>query len=465
MNTKALESLLLKVTSSVRKRWENHPNPQWKNTLNSDFAKEVSKELDEIKNFLSTEADLAAYDNALLNIKPAGSKQVHHWALAQNLLFISLTENPRHAVQSLDKFLKLDHVPVEGVYALSGVKLPREVELTSDLKLVPFNYIPESSHKSNFIGPVSQIIRYMCGLPPYLQPTAAFVKNYRANPKVLDAPKGTRSLSTDYKDPEISDACLWLSLIGDTRPMVVVSWFNVADWVPFSRHSIGGGITYHHPDISSKTLIHHVAEFTETDIAKVQELHRKFEALKDTDKSKLRVPLARLNQALRRPQQVDQAIDLGTALEALLISEGTREQLSLTFRLRGAWLLGDTPYRRVKLYDEFESIYTLRSKAVHSGVLKPIEKQKKKDIVVGELLDRGFDYCRRAIYKIICEGKFPKWESLVLGGNLQDVFNRKIRYRVCIRKKSQGEKTIPKTSVPIWLKKRGTTKYQDLHRK
>jgi hypothetical protein len=423
---------------------------------------EVSKELDEIKKFLSAEADLAAYDNALLNIKPFGSKQVHHWTLAQSLLFISLTESPQQAVQSLDKFLKLEHVPVEFVYALYGVKLPREVKLTPDLKLVPFNDIPESVNKKNFIGYGHQVNRELFSFSIY--PTAAFVKNFRSSPQVKHAPKGTGSRTEAYEDQEISDACLWLCLIGDTRPIVVVSWFNVADWVPFARHSINC-LTPYVPDILFKTWIHKVPEFTETDIVKVQELHRKFEAIKKTDKEKLRIPLARLNQALWHSKQVDKAIDLGIALEALLISEGTKEQLSLTFGLRGAWLLGDTSDSRVKLFEEFKNIYDIRSRAVHRGIVKPIEKLNNKDIVVGELLDRGFDYCRRVIYKIICDGKFPEWESLVLGGNLQDMFNRKIRYRVCIRKNSQRKKTVPGTRVPIWLKKRGTTKYQDLHRK
>lgn len=464
MNTKALESLLVNVTSNVRERWENHPNPQWKNTLDPNFVKKVTKELNEIKKFLNTEGELKKYSNALLNINPAGNRQVHHWTLAQNLLFISLTENPRQAVQSLDKFLILDHVPVVGVYAISGVKLPREVKLTSDLKLVPFNYIQESSHKWKFTGPYFQLFRSEFGLPNYLLPTAAFIKNYRAKPKILDAPKGTGSRSETYIDQEIYDACLWLNLIDDTRPMVVASWCNVADWVPFARHS-EDSIEFHHPDTSSKTWIHHVPEFTEIDIAKVQEHHRKFEALKEPVKKKLRVPLDRLNQALRRSKQVDQVIDLGIALEALLISEGTREQLSLTFRLRGAWFLGDTSDRRGELYKEFKSIYDLRSVAVHSGYVKPTLKLNHKIIEVKELLERGFDYCRQIVHKIIYDGKFPEWKSLVLGGNQKNLSRRKIRYRGFIRKKFQGKKTIPKTRVPIFFKKRRTSKYKDLNQK
>jgi hypothetical protein len=449
MNTKALESLLVNVTRKVRVRWENHPKPKWKNTLDSNFAKKVSKELDEIKKFLSTEAELTKYNNALLNIKPFGSKQVHHWTLAQNLLFISLTENPRQAVQSLDKFLKLDHVPVEFVYALYGVKLPREVKLTSDLKLMSFNDIPESFNKKFFIRGGHQINRELFGFSIY--PTAAFVKNFRSKPQVKPAPVGTGSRSENYIDQEISDAYLWLCLIGDTRPIVVVHWYNIADWVPFARHS-PETITPEIPDILFKTWIHKVKKFTETDIVKAQELHRKFQALKETDKKKLRISLDRLNQAVWRSKQVDKAIDLGIALEALFL-EGVGEQLSLMFRLRGAWFLGDTSDSRKKLFEDLNDLYDIRSKAVHNGGFEQIYKKKNEEDVA-KLLDRGISYCRKAIIKIISAGKFPEWKSLVLGGNQKNLKRRKIRYRGFIRKKFQGKKTILKNRVPKFFKKK-----------
>ena len=63
--------------------------------------------------------------------------------------------------------------------------------------------------------------------------------------------------------------------------------------------------------------------------------------LPDARRKKLRVPLERLNRALGATSPIDCAIDLGIALEALLLGElAPNEQISLAFRLRGAWLLG-----------------------------------------------------------------------------------------------------------------------------
>ena len=47
-----------------------------------------------------------------------------------------------------------------------------------------------------------------------------------------------------------------------------------------------------------------------------------------------RVPLERLNMAIRRVSQVDSAIDTGIALEALFLSDQSDDRGELTFRLR-----------------------------------------------------------------------------------------------------------------------------------
>ena len=113
--------------------------------------------------------------------------------------------------------------------------------------------------------------------------------------------------------------------------------------------------------------------------------------LEKPHQDKIMLSLFRVNQSQNAANDVEKAIDLGVALESLLLpySQG---QLRLQLRIIGAWLsAGDAEDRLVK-YDMFNHIYELRSKAAHNGSLSG-----KKFLVRGEeskwterqLLDEG----------------------------------------------------------------------------
>ena len=66
---------------------------------------------------------------------------------------------------------------------------------------------------------------------------------------------------------------------------------------------------------------------------------------------------------------------------------------------------------------EFQEIYDWRSTIVHTGKLP--NKTKKTPFTpqeVKQFVERAQDLCRESILKILKDGKFPKWSSLILGG-------------------------------------------------
>jgi len=143
-----------------------------------------------------------------------------------------------------------------------------------------------------------------------------------------------------------------------------------------------------------------------------------WEALPEAVKSKLTIPLDRLNRALAAPLSVDCAIDLGLSLEALLLSDlGPNEQLSLAFRLRGAWLLGTTPAERKSLVRQFKDIYRCRSTAVHSGALPSDKCQVNGEKLSSDefITKHARSITASAILHVISRGKFPEWGPLIIG--------------------------------------------------
>jgi hypothetical protein len=140
-----------------------------------------------------------------------------------------------------------------------------------------------------------------------------------------------------------------------------------------------------------------------------------FENRTDRDKEKLRLILSRLSQAKRRSQATDKVLDLGIALEMLLLDEAKNDQISLIFRLRGSWLLGENPVDREKKYELLNSLYGARSAVAHNGTLP-----KKKNGVIHaanfqEVFPQYEALATDIAQKIIMHG-WPNWKELVLGG-------------------------------------------------
>ena len=67
------------------------------------------------------------------------------------------------------------------------------------------------------------------------------------------------------------------------------------------------------------------------------ELFKSFSLLTGKELERWRLIISRLSQAKRRWEMADKVLDLGIAMEMAIISDPShRDQLSLTFRLRGA---------------------------------------------------------------------------------------------------------------------------------
>jgi hypothetical protein len=134
--------------------------------------------------------------------------------------------------------------------------------------------------------------------------------------------------------------------------------------------------------------------------------------LDPTRRQTLHIPLDRLDRASRNNDLADRSIDLGIALEALVLHElDGRDRGELRFRLslRGAWLSGNDSKERAEIQRLLKDVYDLRSAAVHTGIVAPNAKNR-------QTIGRGADLCNRLIRQVI-EAEHPiKWDSLVLGG-------------------------------------------------
>ena len=147
----------------------------------------------------------------------------------------------------------------------------------------------------------------------------------------------------------------------------------------------------------------------------IAQLFQNFEGFEPTEKEVIRVGLDRLGQALRRARIIDKAIDLGIALEVLLLHGigGGRGELKFRSSIRGATFLGGARPERQKTLELLKAAYDLRSDAVHTGVVK----KGKMGLSPEQVLEQAVSACAAIARKLIELGSFPDWDAeYVIGG-------------------------------------------------
>jgi hypothetical protein len=111
---------------------------------------------------------------------------------------------------------------------------------------------------------------------------------------------------------------------------------------------------------------------------------------------------------MRRPDPVDAAIDLGITLESLFINNPERGELTFQLRLRAARVLGRDEEDRARVFTLVNELYSVRSAAVHSGVIPTTRG------TIPDLLKAGFELAAQAITTFLQTGEPQDWTKIIL---------------------------------------------------
>jgi len=351
---------------------------------------------DDLKQFLRTDLAIASTFDDKMFYTGNGGTRISLDLLIQWLLKRVNEKDSRTAADNLEQYLATWEVPGHDVLILSGISLSSPVDLANGIKLFPFDHLANSFRKSWIQGSTMGGTGFAM---PILEKA------------VLTCPTNMKRKENGHpefnaKFSELDQARQWLTLVGPSCPLLLAYWWEPEEWVPLA--GMTGSISSQIQDVMHGPG----RKFDEKDIEKAKEIFGVISTIGDDLKMKLAIPLNRLNQAIRRMQTIDSAIELGIALEALFFDAGQKSsELSFKLRLRGAWLLGATPERRKEIMATLDDLYECRSSAIHSGTLEGIKTRKPKD----ELLKEGCCLIAQAIELIARKGCFPNWNELVLG--------------------------------------------------
>ena len=256
----------------------------------------------------------------------------------------------------------LDHREAEGlkVELIHGLKIETAIDLGTSLRLEPFCELPPSWQK-NMLARQREFGRY--GIDRLSDPVALTIR-FPISPSLANR-DDERTFERHKKENAERQSLmnlvpLLLTLLGDGAPVASESWSQVTGrGVP----SLGSpGYAWGFEDLG---LMAHRPP-TQIEPAEAQDLTREFLSLPEKSRTRLEIPLRHLNRSRRQFTPEAAAIDLRTALEALLVPDAGQE---FTFKvsLFGAWMLGNDYEQRQKAFTRLNKAYGLGSQAVHGG--------------------------------------------------------------------------------------------------
>lgn len=402
MDTTKLSMLLTKAESSgiTFSKIPKEIQPWHKETYIIDHVN-VEKEIeDELLEVIKEIPEFTIFDGKLFNCG-SQAQRVELEQIVKWLLYSTHRYGVDKTLDNLNKYFEIDGNPLYEVQLVSGIEVEQEVELIDNTWLVPFDKIPDCWQK-NYYSPDS----YKFPDNKYCS-KAAILRKTKSSPKSYHQDEGHKMLLET--DIQLSDFCEILTLVGPSAPYPTTYWTILEEIVPLKL------VTGLSDRMSSLSYL--VYKYEPEDYALAKNIVKSYLSLSGDLKNSLLLSIKRLNMAQRRNSMENKAIDLGIALEILLLKDrGKHELIAFPFRLRGAWFLGEDIKRRRVIYDLLQAIYDCRSSAVHSGKLKKVKyKIDGKDVQLTKLFEEGFNLCAELITKIIKERKYPDWNKLTLG--------------------------------------------------
>lgn len=307
--------------------------------------------------------------------------------------------------EALNSFLDSETISVINSLWVLGLKVDMPINLDDGYTVQPIESMPDSNDKEYFIQNRFKHLQFSNTIPVCaITKTCPVGKVGKADPEI-----GVKE-NQEYWSAgrRLFDICLILNTLDGVSCLPYYSTSYLPWTMPFGPFtgSGGGGSVY---DVLPSGL----TTLTGESVPTVNALMAKLDERNEGDRARLQTIFGRLSQAKRRNQIEDKILDLGIALEMLLLNNlGQNEQLSLAFRLRGGWFIGATPEDRVAKCATLNAIYGYRSEVAHTGRLCKGDQNKINNVRESFPIYQGLT--EQICQKIVLEGE-PDWGKLLLG--------------------------------------------------
>lgn len=378
---------------------------QYQSYLNEDYALQVKRSLLE-----------DARVQSLLNRSIATGTYFVQFdidALWKWLLWRKNEVGHDSAGAELDKYLNGRETTIEVACWVAGIQVDEKLEITDGIYLVPVSdmaYSREKTFYSTSEGHSLQTVpvpRCACALVATLTVPKDYPLEYSGDDERAKA-------YIAFTHAPILRSLLILNLmnlVSHACAYPVGYNFYYPDGVPFGPFDPAWCSSIYPYEGWGTNYV----RLERVDIEELRELLLLFDKNWKDNSAVLERSLMRLSLAKRRPQFEDQVLDMCIALEMLLLQDsGSKEQLSMTFRLRGAWLLGGDPEERSHNAHLLKDLYNHRSSVAHGGTIRDKKFWRDPLAKTQEL----FSLTEKVIKTYIARGSLSakQWETLLIGG-------------------------------------------------
>lgn len=295
---------------------------------------------------------------------------------------------------------------------IAGATVMEPVGLDHDIELVPWSNVPAVLQKTFFdsYGPYRELLPL--SIFHVTATTAILIRSPSCRVLFSSKEEANRLVKAvvapvDLRVTLVRNIIRCITVEGGTSVVELGGWTQFD--VQIANNLIGTSYSF------SNALFNHAVyaatrDPARLDTASIPSLFLYYEEFADLGKNSLNISLDRFSQALLRPDIIDKAIDLGIALEILLLHEMDskgRGEMKFRSSIRGAMFLGGEKQDRLKTFKLLKDAYDLRSAAVHAGALPTNQNQRPPTDVLEEA---GKTYARIA-RKLIERGSFPNWDD------------------------------------------------------
>lgn len=395
MSLDAFKELLEEVKQEIRKipasvQLPQHPDIEFP----TDILKKIESELEKVP-------ELDEMGNCHLRLV-SSSASIGSFRLSIAVLeHLSLGAEPNEIVSYLVDLVTKKRASTYYLAGVAGVKLDQPLQLAKNVMLVTEKSLSPSSAKEA----VFRISRLgtIAGSSGHEIPRPLVALKIDSEEQVLVPKKSSYSpkLTMDAIR-DIEQKCLaCLTLASDAAAPTYTCKTSWLDHPAQPYHGLAGGSYGTSPaqqyPLSPASFVGKLAV----------EIFAGIDALDDGTKAPLLVAVDRLRKSRLHEQPVDRAIDLGIALEILLLHDVEHQhELSHRASMHGARFLETDLVKRKEVFRELRAAYDARSSAVHEGKinLKKVASLAPADQLV-----------RRVAVKMIESRSFPKWDDVVFG--------------------------------------------------
>ncbi|RKT58793.1 hypothetical protein DFR40_1821 [Azonexus fungiphilus] len=305
----------------------------------------------------------------------------------------------------LQKVLSTQVADGKFITALWNVPVGSEVQLTPDVRLIPFESLPHSRQKAAIEN--SQFQTGIISSPLIWEPpSSALVVPYQVAPFLRD-PEESHAVDGEFSGfhESVAEITMLLTLIGPRVAIQVAHWFNFDDpdlELALLGQSRGSQIM----EILPKLIGQDPPALNSQEAI---EIIRRFKTLTPSAKEKIKIATDRLKRALLRHQAADRAVEVSIALE-ILCGDNQTSEMTHKVKVRAVRLLGGDSGVRERNRTILTKTYDVRSKLVHQGShdTKPISVLGVS-MGVDAVISEACHLCAELIKTVIRRGAFPDW--------------------------------------------------------